>query len=377
MKYKVLYLANIPAPYAVEYFTELGKICELTVLYERRSASDRDSSWRSDAEITYEQIFLEGRAIGTENSWCPSVVKYLNSSYDAIIIGTYSTLTAIRAMRYLKRLRIPYIISSDGGFIAEGENGLKKKLKTSLIGNASGWISSGKLTNEYLEYYGARKEAVYIYPYSSLSEADILSTPISKSDKDRLREELGLVGENIVVGVGQFIHRKGWDVLVKAVTLLNDRQFDRNTHYYIIGGTEENFKKQLSEDGINPENIPENIHTVGFLDKETVFKYYRAADLFVLPTREDIWGLVINEAMANALPVVTTDRCIAGLELVKNGANGFIFKSEDSDELAKSVELVLGGDRAKMGAESAETIRGYTYIKMAERTIEIIEKLKG
>ena len=50
--------------------------------------------------------------------------------------------------------------------------------------------------------------------------------------------------------------------------------------------------------------------------------YYQAADMLVFPTREDIWGLVINEAMANGLPTVSTDKCVAALEMIKQGENG-------------------------------------------------------
>lgn len=56
-----------------------------------------------------------------------------------------------------------------------------------------------------------------------------------------------------------------------------------------------------------------------------------AADIFVHPTREDIWGLVVNEAMAKGLPVITTDRCVAGLELIKNESVGRIVPVENID----------------------------------------------
>ena len=377
MGLRVLYLANLPAPYAVEYFVRLGELCELTVVYERRAASDRDSKWKSDARITYKEIFLQGLSFGTENSWCPSVTKYLNSSYDAIIIGTYSSFTAMWAIGYLRIHKIPYIISSDGGFIAEGENVLKKKLKMSLIGNATAWISSGEHTNKYLAYYGAREDRICIYPFTSLSEEDILTESVPTDMKQKLRDMLSLEGEKIVVGVGQFIHRKGWDVLVNAVNLLNNNDFEgmSDVHFYIIGGSEEVFKAEMEAEGIDGNDIPKNIHTVEFCDRDTVFKYYKAADAFVLPTREDIWGLVVNEAMANAIPVITTDRCIAGLELIEDGVNGFIVKSEDYVDLSKAINVLLKSDTHKMGLESNKRITGYTYLGMAEKTIKLIKEL--
>ena len=72
-----------------------------------------------------------------------------------------------------------------------------------------------------------------------------------------------------------------------------------------------------------------NVHFIDFKNKDTLKEYYHVADVFVLPTREDIWGLVINEALAYGLPVITTDKCMAGLEMIENGKNGYIIPVND------------------------------------------------
>ena len=110
------------------------------------------------------------------------------------------------------------------------------------------------------------------------------------------------------------------------------------------------------------------------MKKEKLVQYYKAADLFALPTREDIWGLVINEAMAYGLPVITTDKCVAGLELVEDGVNGYIIPTEDSEILADRIQKVLQKDTAQMGARSLEKIRNYTIENMVKAHIQIFEK---
>ena len=99
----------------------------------------------------------------------------------------------------------------------------------------------------------------------------------------------------MILAVGQFIHRKGFDVLLQAA-----RTMDKNIGIYIVGGkpTEEYLQ-------IQKENNLTQIHFEGFKTKEELAMYFKAADIFVHPTREDIWGLVINESMAYGLPVVT------------------------------------------------------------------------
>ena len=116
-----------------------------------------------------------------------------------------------------------------------------------------------------------------------------------------------------------------------------------------------------------------NVHFLGFMKKEKLLRYYQAADLFVLPTREDIWGLVINEAMAYGLPVITPDRCVAGLELVEDGVNGYIVPVGDVDALAEKIRQVFRGDPAQMGAASLEKVRRYTIENMAKVHEEIFE----
>ncbi len=85
----------------------------------------------------------------------------------------------------------------------------------------------------------------------------------------------------------------------------------------------------------------------------------------MLPTREDIWGLVINEALAYGLPTITTDRCVAGLELIENGVNGYVVPVEEAQSLAEKINAVLSGDMQQMGEASLQKVRPYTLENMA------------
>jgi glycosyltransferase involved in cell wall biosynthesis len=115
----------------------------------------------------------------------------------------------------------------------------------------------------------------------------------------------------------------------------------------------------------------ENVNFVGFKNKEELKKYYMAADVFVLPTREDIWGLVINEAMANGLPIISTDRCVAATELVENGVNGYIVQVDNVEELSCAIEKTINDNLRIMGQESLDKIKKYTFESMAKQHVEI------
>lgn len=354
---RVLYQTNLPSPYTIAFFNELGKECELTVLYERRTASDRDAKWVSEEAQTYTEVYLEGRAIGTENSFCPSIVKYLKQSFDRIVIGDYGTYTGMWAIWYMRRHKIPYILSTDGGFANYSESSIKKKLKTYLIGGASKWLSSGGLSDEYLIHYGAKKDRIYRYPFTSLDEKDICDTVLSAEEKSKLRDSLGLKGDVVIIGVGQIIPRKGWDILVSAMKELDT---DRDVQTYVVGGKESKLTELVGE-------LPANVHVIPFMSKKELFEYYRASDIFVLPTREDIWGLVVNEAMACGLPIITTDRCNAGIELIKDGENGCIVPTDNRDALCGAMlKLIASDNLQEISNNNLKKIREYTYLGMVK-----------
>ena len=140
---------------------------------------------------------------------------------------------------------------------------------------------------------------------------------------------------------------------------------------YFVGGKP---TKQYLD--IVQQNNIKNVHFIGFTEKEKLKSYYAAADIFVLPTREDIWGLVINEAMAAGLPVITTDRCGAGLELIKNNQNGFLVQVDDVDNLSEKMHLILNNKdlKNKMEKNAIGVIKNYTVEKMAQWHYEQLSK---
>ena len=274
----------------------------------------------------------------------------------------YSNPTMILAMLYLRLHRVPFWMEVDGGLIRQ-DSKLKHFVKKSLVCLADRWLSTGRYTTRYLVHYGAKEDRVRQYPFSSLYEKDILPEVIPMEEKQALRRELEIPEPHMILAIGQFIHRKGFDVLMRAAQSLN-----QDTGIYIVGGeaTEEYLRMREELD------VPQ-VHFLGFQPKEVLSQFYKAADLFVLPTREDIWGLVINEALAYGLPTITTDRCVAGLELIEEGVNGYVVPVGDADALAQKIQLVLDADREKMGAAALQAVRPYTLENMAKTHGEIFE----
>ncbi len=365
---KVLFLTNVPSPYRVDFFNMLGKHCELTVLFEKSASDERDDFWKRYSFDNFEGIVLNGLKITTDTSLCLSVKKYLkNNNYDIIVCTNFTTPTGMLAVRYMKKHKIPYILESDGGFAKNGE-GFKEKIKSYFIKGASFYLSTSDVHDEYYKAYGADSKSIIRYPFSSVKDEKIEKDIISPEYKLKLRNELDITEKKVVISIGQFIHRKGFDILLQSAKSLDD-----STGIYIIGG------KPTDEYCVLVEKLGlKNVHFVGFKKPDELSKYYKAADLFVLPTREDIWGLVINEAIAYGLPVVTTDRCLAGVEIISNGENGYVVPVEDCESLYDAMFKILADKNKALKISKNNLMKAhlYTLETMVNSHIALFEQIK-
>ncbi|SEI76923.1 Glycosyltransferase involved in cell wall bisynthesis [Alkalibacterium gilvum] len=353
----VLYLTAIPSPYKVSFFNELGKHCKLTVLFDKDKSNKRDNNW-------FDFNFDEFNGIILENNISKLLSCFNKFKYDVIIVSNYSTKIGRFSVLFLSYLRIPFIISVDGGLIDYDESFFKHILKKKLISKANAWLSTGKATNNYLLYYGADKEYIYNYPFTTMKNKDILKQPLTMSEKEKIRANLNIPYRNMILSVGRFIHSKGFDTLIKAA-----KELKEDTGIYIIGG-------DPTEELLDLKNRNEinNVHFINFQEYNILKEYYLAADLFVFPTRGDVWGLVINEAMANGLPVVTTTSCVAGIEMVKESVNGYLIPKDNVNLIVERTNSILNNERLRyhMSVKSIETAHEYTIEKMAKTTFDIL-----
>lgn len=369
MKKKVLYFTNIPVPYRMDFFNELSKYCDLTVLMENEDVDNLNSEWMKSHSVNgYRYILLPkiGKKSRTRINYGYS--KLLRTeNFDHIIVGTYYSLSAMIFIQFLRMNKYSFIMNSDGGFIKH-DTKLLKYIKTYFISSADYYISTGMGTSQYLQYYGASEDKIFTIPFTTLFERDILKCPVEKYEKLRIRSILGIKEDKVLIFVGQFIYRKGVDVLLKAL-----KDCSNEIGVYIIGGTETEEYQTLAK------GVGDNIHFINFLYKEKLLEYYKAADIFVLPTREDIWGLVVNEAMSMGLPIISTKQCLSALELVTPGKNGWLYDSEDSKALTRIICEAFSNkyDLRSMQEESLRIIKNYTIENMARRHIEIMDIIDG
>ena len=360
--YKVLIVFNHPAPYKVKLFNELSKYIDLTVIFEREKASDRNKSFYDEKEYKFKQVKIKGINLGKENIISSGVKKHLkHNKYDLIIMNGYSQFSEMSAINYLIKNKIPYTLYINGGIIRNKESSVRRKLKRKYISHASNYFSPDENSNNYLVFYGADPAKIYNYPYSTIFAKEILPVPYEQLEKLEMRNNSDVHEEKIFVSCGQLIKRKNYFELIKRWQEINPKY-----GLYIIG---DGPQKEMLQKYIDDNRI-QNVHLIGYMSRKEMFNFYHLSDTFIFPSDEDIYGHVINEAMSQGLPVISTPNVNASRKLIKNSYNGFIISSLENDELKIAVENTL---KTKMAKNAIATSYENTIEKMVEAHLEILK----
>lgn len=362
---KICIVFNHPAPYKVRLFNELAKKHDIFVVFERKASSGRAKNFYNE-EIHFPHIFLKGINVGEENFISNGIKTHLKQNkYDLIIMNGYSTFAEIKAIKYMIKNHIPYSIYVNGGFIHK-ERTWKKKLKTNLISNAQFYFAPSVEAKKYLTYYGAKEENIYLYTYSTIYENEILTKPLLHDEKVALRKKLDLPTKNIFICVSRFLESKN---LTNLIYFFID-YMPKDNNLILLGGGPLMYRYLQ----IIRKEKAKNIFIFNHLDRNVVFDYLKASDIFLFPTLEDVYGHVVNEAMANGVPVISSDRALASLKLIKNGYNGYIYTSGDKNQLLDDIKTIHKKNHAM---NCLKTARENTIEKMIadhDHILEVISK---
>lgn len=362
---RVLFFSNIPSPYRIDFYNYLGRDVDLTVVFEARRAKNIQFNWNDNDTLNFEAVFLKKGEIN-EKRVNLRIFKYLIrcKKYDFVFITNYGYITEFICAFILALSGQRYCLELDGAVMREQENKLKYLMKKLIITHAGKLFSPSSKVDEFFVSYGASRDKIVRYPFSSVKEKQILECVPSDIEKQKAREKLKIWEKKVVLAVGQFIHRKGFDVLLETAAMLSS-----DVGFYFVGGV-----PTMEYLAYVESNKMQNVHFIGFKNENELKEYYVAADLFCLPTREDVWGLVINEAMAHGLPIITTNKCGAGIELIQNENNGIIVPINNAHLLAEKISCILDNEEVKqcMARNNLQKSREYTIENMAKVHLEVL-----
>ncbi len=326
---KTLFVFNHPAPYKVHVFNELAKLTDIRVIFERKKAKDRPDSFYADNEYNFPVIFLKSKGFGKENTATSELKNYIKKHrhlYDVIVMNGYSTIAEMKAIRYMIKHHIPYVLQINGGIIKK-DSAFKKQLKTYFISNAYKWFSPCKEADEYLVHYGANKKMIFDYPYGNYFDKEMVSKPYSPETKAKIRKKYNLPDGPLFISAAQFIKRKN---NIQLMSMFKDRK----ETLVLIGSGEE---KNKYIEYIKKNNI-KNIILIDYLKKADLFEVLRSGDYFITLSKEDIFGHTTLEAMANGLPVISSDKVVASKEVIVNGENGFLVDIDNEIQIKEALD---------------------------------------
>lgn len=280
--------------------------------------------------------------------------------------------------QYAALKRIPLVVTYHGdwdegfgGFIRRASLALHNKyLVNKLLDHANIIISPSKQyadQSKFLKKY--RKKIVVIPNGINLDDFNV------SYSKDQCKELLGYpLNKKIILFLGFLTPYKGPDVLLNAMSKI----IKEVPNVILVFAGTGSMKAELESLSIN-FSIEENVRFEGFVDENLKALYFKAADIFCLPSimSTECYPLAVLEAMASGVPVIASE--IGGIpDAVRNGENGLLFKPNDSDALATAAIFLLKEEdaRIRMGEDGKEKAKQYSWEKIAEMTERVYEELK-
>lgn len=374
-KKKILFLTNIISPYMHDFFENLAKFEEIDFTVAACAKNEPDRAWSLDylnnAAYKY-KILKDSRLVKYpfKNRFFYlgglSLLEELSrNNYSAVVfkggtrfIGPFCALTS----RILGKKNVLWEECN-----LSCTNWLKNIVKPLYINKFffSSFIAYGTKVREYLETISSDISDKIHFAYSPVDNNKYRQRYLKlKNKKALIKKALGIPPKNkVLLYIGRFVEEKNLFTLIDGVDKL--RQKKKNFTCLMVGGG--NLDEQL-RNYLNEKGLEDYVRLFPFQQFKKLTYYYAAADVFILPSVYEVWGLVVNEAMNFNLPVIVSDLVGCGEDLVRNNYNGFIFPHNTPEKLAECALKAFNKSEA-MGRNSYRIIRDKDFDQVCKTII--------
>lgn len=302
----------------------------------------------------------------------PGIIRSINETKPDVLIGDGFYQWTSFALAYRLRYKTPLVVCYERTFHTERH---VQKIRTLYRQGVSRFIDAmavnGKLSLEYTKYLGMPEDRITTgQMVADVEDLKAKAFAQTQEEKDALRKKWG--NEDIMfIIASQLIERKGLRELLQAWRLL-EKTTPGSYRLVLVGGGSLEGDLQSTADtyGLNQVSI------IGAIDYDQIASYYAAADVFVMPTLEDNWSLVVPEAMACGLPVLCSKYNGCYPELIESGGNGWVFDPLDEQDTFLSLKRCVENreDLKMMGARSRVIVAEHTPEHAAEAILEACRK---
>jgi 1,2-diacylglycerol 3-alpha-glucosyltransferase len=287
---------------------------------------------------------------------------------EAVLVPGYYTAPALAAALWAKRHHRQAILMTETTRGDHERTWWKEAAKGRVIRSLfDAAIAGGRRHVAYLEelqFPGSRTGRFY-----DVVDNEFFRNGVVRARSEQTRAELG-IPDRYFLYVGRLSAEKNLEALISSFAQVRRRGSNCSLVLAGDGPLRGRLEDQVREAGLQPW-----VEFAGLKSTQELLPYYAFAETFVLPSRREPWGLVVNEAMAAGLPVIVSNRCGCAGDLVEHGINGFLFEPNREEELTDALWLAGQAspkERELMGRRSEEIISGYSVQHWAEEVIRLV-----
>ncbi|MBU2623750.1 MAG: glycosyltransferase family 4 protein [Proteobacteria bacterium] len=372
---RITYVARSFLDYRVPVLEHLNELCgnQLRFISSTKWTPQRALD-RLRTAIGENAIYLSGeKSIGVDSPieanvdicipYQPSLLRSILKTRPDVLVGdgffqwTYAALL----LRMMKG--IPMVVCYERWAHTERSAQWYRRLYRKMALRFTDAVCcSGSLSRKYTISLGMPSAGITTGHMTADTEAlAAYSSNVTNAEKNMLRSEYRWAG-TVFLCVGQLIARKGITQMLDTWAKFETTAADATL--LIVGGgpEEQSLKEQQARLGLK------RVHFAGPVDYSRIALFYAASDVFVIPTLEDNWSLVVPEAMACGLPILCSKYNGCWPELVQEGLNGWVFDPLNPADFLKCLKEAVKarGNLKKMGGESKRIVGNHSQQKAAE-----------
>lgn len=308
----------------------------------------------------YDYRFLENLAEAREEAWDfwslvnPGIVDEVRA-LDALVIHGHNFATYLLAVAAARIHDTALLMRCDahlGTASSRGKQMLRRPALGGLYGLFDGFLAIGTKNVEYYRAMGVPKQDIYFAPFS-VDNDFFRSRQLDADEATGFRREHGLDPNRPVILFASKMTpgKRGMD-LVRAYERIRRRGVEAQL---VMAG--DGFEREAMQQYVADRDIPD-VSFPGFVNQSELPRWYSVADIFVLPTENDAWGLVLNEVMTASVPVVSTWGAGASYDLIHEKETGFVYDAGNVDALSDVLEKLATDQQKlqKMGEAARELI---------------------
>lgn len=380
MKRRLVILTEIISPYRIPLFNALardeGVNLHVIFLAETDPGLRQWRVYKEEIAFSYEVLPSWRRRLGRYSFlWNRGVNAALAAAKpDVILCGGYNYPASWQAAGWARRARIPFFLWSESN-VQDRRRGLAlvEFLKHQFVSRCDGFVVPGETAREYLRVQGVSDGRIFTAPNAVDNGWFAAAAAKARADADACRKKLGLP-QRYFLFAGRLVPEKGVFDLLSAYAKLND-SLRAEIGLVFVGDGES--RRQLEKGAASFSKG--TIMFAGFAQREQLAEYYALAEVLVLPTHTDPWGLVVNEAMACSLPVILSRAAGCAADLVQPGVTGWLIPPQDSVALRQAMECVANQAALcrEMGQNAAHHIRRYSPAAWSEGVAAAVEEQRA